>query len=229
MEIVQPKYEKYSLSTDRNLTFGEFWSDNLPIETNTLVMEGLFYTGKSDWVVCYSCGSGFKNLTKKDNLLFIHVKTFPECHFIRKSRCFTSIQSLLNQARGIVTFGKVFVPKESDFISVLHIEMKSMSNKLSLLKKCFRQSMNGAKQTIDTLKTTIQNHRRNLAILSAEKVTLNNQLETFNRRLECSICQDREVNMTTNCLHFFCNICITRITLCAICRLPIETRRGIFL
>lgn len=80
----QPKYARYARTVVRQNTFGPLWPRNLPVDSTNLVMNGLFYSGQSDRVICFSCGQGFQNITNHDSINAIHLKSSPHCAFLQR-------------------------------------------------------------------------------------------------------------------------------------------------
>lgn len=220
---VQPhKHAEYSTSPSRLRTFDTHWPRNLPIDICDLVMHGLFYTGKSDWVVCYSCGSGFKNLTRYDNLLKIHAKTAPSCEFIRKNYCQEKLSQLIQKTELLEIRRKTFVPTESDFLIRMQGEaclaIRTLRKGIFDLKaKCMR-AMDTSRQTVDILKRRLASSNHDLGQRNVQITVLNEKIRNLTLRLECSICLDKEVGLVTDCGHVFCIDCGKNIKICGLCR-----------
>ncbi|KAB0369605.1 hypothetical protein FD755_018598 [Muntiacus reevesi] len=59
------------------------WSPSSPVGAAALVKAGLFYTGKSDIVQCFSCRGYLHEWEEGDDPLEEHAKFFPNCQFLQ--------------------------------------------------------------------------------------------------------------------------------------------------
>ncbi len=144
----------------------------LSVDPVSLIVEGFFYSGKSDWVICYSCGTGFRNLSKRDDLFDIHYAAAPHCLKLKSSSSFAlNLQvhnptvdvrrksftpenrdlAFLNEAPDSSTFGflrskmTVFKVKyKSKLIAYCKVNLQQIS---TFGTKTFRQTMRTLKKT----------------------------------------------------------------------------------
>lgn len=91
-----PQYPEYKMYEDRLNTFRKYWPKNLPIDSVTMAMQGLFYTGRSDYAICYHCGGGFRNIDRRDDLLKIHAIMYGGCQFLYKIHSVNKISDLID-------------------------------------------------------------------------------------------------------------------------------------
>ncbi|KAM9679899.1 baculoviral IAP repeat-containing protein 1 [Dama dama] len=61
----------------------KYWSPSSPVGAAALVKAGLFYTGKSDIVQCFSCRGYLHEWQEGDDPLEEHAKFFPNCQFLQ--------------------------------------------------------------------------------------------------------------------------------------------------
>lgn len=229
----KPIHPQYLNLIERHNTFGDYWPKNLPVEPTTLTLDGFFYTGKSDWVVCFQCGIGLKNVTSMDNITDLHLKTSISCQFITKLREPFELEQMRQKAQLANTHCKIFIPKEQDFVLINHLKinstMREMGNQLRNLKTKYRARLDQALSTINFYKKEIKSLKENVADLLIQKLSLNREIEILLERFECPICIDAPVTMVTSCGHVYCRSCIMQITDCAKCRRRIRSKRNIFI
>lgn len=111
-----PKYIQMEMMQARTKTFDGKWSESHPMPSDVLALNGLFYTGKSDLVVCYHCGGGFKNLDISDELPVLHAILYGCCQFL--FRQFNESIVKLNAKFKPTTsqLRKAFVRRAEDFV-----------------------------------------------------------------------------------------------------------------
>lgn len=224
---IEPKYPKYQTWGARSTTFKDFWPNNLPIHVDTLILNGLFYTRKSDRVVCYYCGLGLKNLTNADNVLKIYIALNSTCPFLHMSHSKKVILEFADSTSNIVDPNKHFVVTESDF-SILDPQTSSLNAnewqlKLAPMARYYDSKVKALTLRYESLIKTLEDKNKELQ-------SSNNELDKL---VTCPICMDRKKNTMTVCGHGFCTTCL-RSTLdnkqpCPSCRVPIDiTKLRIF-
>lgn len=227
------KHPQYEKSTERRATYKDNWAENLPIDTEILISEGLFFTGKADRVVCFSCGSGFLNLTSQDNIVKIHLTSFPTCKFLIKNHNSSEILLLKEYSGPFTTEGKIFSPKFEDFVihmhSTLMTELKSIRSNFTLVKAKYRRNFSKAVESVQKLKDQWKIYQLALANSRTEISTLHRQLSNVVKQLECPICLDKKISFFTNCGHGFCADCMEHITICSKCRSTVTSRTRVYL
>lgn len=207
-DTVRPKHPQYSNLLDRHNTFGAYWPENLPVEPTTLTLEGFFYTGKSDWIVCFHCGLGLKNVTFKDDIVDLHLKASNSCRFLIKRHKSLGLQQMRIKVQSTNLQRKVFVPREQDFVLMNNLKinaiMNDMGNQLNSLKTKYRSRLAQTLSTINFHKRETKSLKENIADLLAHKMRINKEIEILMERFECPICLDAPVTMVTNCGHVYC-------------------------
>lgn len=227
------KHMRYTTSPSRLKTFGEYWPRNLPVEICDLVMAGFFYTGKSDWVICFSCGTGLRNLTRKDDLLKIHVKLAPSCAFLKRVHCPQMLSQMFHNVQTLNVRRKVFIPKESDFI--IHIQsevvrdMRTLQSKVKDLKIKGTNGLQHAMQTINTLRKQLKESRITIADLNDSMISKNLKVRDLSRKIECPVCLDKDVSLVANCGHLYCRDCSVLVVECSLCRTNVENFYQVYL
>ena len=68
---------------DRRLeTFNTYPKQLVPSKYE-LAQAGLYYTGKSDKVICFQCGVNLKDWKRDDNAMNEHQKWSPHCEYVK--------------------------------------------------------------------------------------------------------------------------------------------------
>lgn len=227
---LQPVHPKFTKGMERRQTFEKDWPVNLPVSINTLIMEGLFYTGKSDWIVCFSCGSGFKNLKHEDNILKLHIKTFSTCDFLQQTRPIGTIRAIMSDAITFDTRNKLFAPEPEDFRLDIHSELiQDLQLNLGLLKTKYRTKLDKMAQTITSFRTTVRDFRLKQFLLTSENQALKKEIEHLTQQIECHICMTNTIDRMTSCGHGYCHTCVAQLTHCSKCRSIISLVYNVFL
>lgn len=230
---IQPIHPQYLSLLARHNTFGSYWSINLPVDPSDLVLEGFFYIGKADWVVCYSCGVGLKNITHKDNIHDLHVKESPLCQFILKIRPTKTTELLSKSIPSFHTLRKTFQPKENDFVMINNMTMNStireMQEQLTHVKTRYRSTLTHALENVRILKRENRNFRENMADLTSNDAAINKRIRNLLKRFECPICHDDDVNKVASCGHVYCESCSKNMTQCAMCRKIISKMGNLYI
>lgn len=73
--------QDYRKLEDRMKSFN-FWPPGMPVESKDLAEAGLYYTGRGDKVVCFSCNGGLKDWVKNDDPWLEHAVWYPGCRFV---------------------------------------------------------------------------------------------------------------------------------------------------
>lgn len=133
-----PEYARFDI---RESTFNLGWPDVLPKSRHELLANGFFYTGRADWIVCFSCGIGLRNLEQEDNVYLFHSSLSPKCHFLDHKDPI-SVASTSTP----IPPNKTFVPKSRHFLSHFSpsIQMELRSN-MNLLRTKFHDMLAKAK------------------------------------------------------------------------------------
>lgn len=229
----QPIHPRFATGTRRNLTFGRFWPIVFPVESHSLIMAGLFYSGRSDWVVCFSCGSGFKNLCADDNIFNIHLISAPHCEYLHKIHPFDNLNDRLKSINIMCNKGKTFIPKHKDFVlecnSMFRSQVQVMEDQLALLKSKYKSRLNEAMESMLTLNNNIRQLKIKNSQLKFHSEANQSQVSNYNKRLQCPICYIKEIDTVTNCGHAYCESCCLRLTTCGKCRSIIIRRTRLYL
>jgi hypothetical protein len=76
------KHPSMSVESSRVLTFEE-WPICMPFTAQEMAAAGLFYRGRSDRVICYSCGVILKKWNPNDRPMSEHQRHSPECFHVQ--------------------------------------------------------------------------------------------------------------------------------------------------
>ena len=94
-QSIRAKYPEY-LSVQTRINSFSSWTQ--PQSIHTLSEAGFFYTGKSDFVRCFSCGGGLKNWENGDDPWIEHARWFPSCQFLKQSKGNSFIEMVKDQS-----------------------------------------------------------------------------------------------------------------------------------
>lgn len=89
-KIRHPKY----VSFDARLSSFDKWPKSLSYLEKYLAESGLFYTGRSDEVKCFSCGVSMKNWNENEQPAEHHVLWQPKCDFLIMTKGDAFIQQI---------------------------------------------------------------------------------------------------------------------------------------
>lgn len=109
-----PKHPYYLKEYNRiasfNLNCGSDWSINrISIAINNLTDSGLFYIGKKDYLICFSCGGGFKDWENTSDPWYLHARYYGECQFLKLMKGENYINNMIATASSPmpIVFGDV--------------------------------------------------------------------------------------------------------------------------
>lgn len=80
--IKHPDYPMYALEVNRMRTFDD-WPRTMKQRPRELTDAGFFYTGKSDRVLCHSCGGGLRDWDDSDDPWEQHALWFSKCDYLK--------------------------------------------------------------------------------------------------------------------------------------------------
>lgn len=210
----QPIYPQYVLPEVRFRTFFLLWSEEFSMQPTSLMKSGFFYTGRSNHLICYSCGGGFKNLTRLDNIDKLHAQFYGDCNKLKARLSVERIQELsqridVNSDKFLDRqLTKTFIPTESDIPNYIQFWIDSNTKKdakIRLLKQKHRKHIRQLK-------------KENERILNELQTTMQRQVDTASKALECPICFAENVSFALTCGHSYCKDCIDVSTTCSLCR-----------
>lgn len=210
----QPIYPQYVLPGVRFRTFLLLWSEEFSMQPPNLTKYGFFYTGKSNHLICYSCGGGFKNLTRLDNIDKLHAQFYGDCNHLTTRLTIKGVRELSQQIDADSDKfldkqqTKTFIPTESDIPNYIQFWIDSNAKKdakIRLLKKKNRKHIRELK-------------RKNRRKLNQQRITMQRQVDTASKALECPICFSENVSFALTCGHSYCKDCIDISHICPLCR-----------
>lgn len=230
MTSVGPKLPKFSQLATRKATFDVFWPQQLPISSAELIIQGFFYTRIADRVICFNCEGGLYNLDKDDDIFIIHYRNFPNCENIIRNTTKKFRTDRMQKNIDKTYTNRIFVPDEEDLILTCKANMaRTFKQKLQFFKSNALANLHISQKYNQILKTQNINLLHEKDQLLLQNTRLRTRLEQLETPLQCSICIDREINVTTQCGHLFCNICLANSTNCPRCRTPITTRQIVYI
>ena len=200
VKYVKPLIPQYQLYSKRLNTFHEKeWPIGLSQSPVELALAGFFYTGISDKVICFSCSGGLNKWKKSDIPLTEHLRSFPECMFIR-----------------------LLTPKNSVYKSEMS-SMETLSINQEKEQKLPEQNCGNNKQDADaaTLSRRFCSLFSRRSIPPQEENKGNEKHGGIVDELKlCKVCMTEERNVAiAPCGHFvLCNLCASCISQCPICR-----------
>ena len=78
-----PKYPGFTEFSDRLETFiVKSWPPGIIQKPRDIANAGMFYSGTSDYVICYYCGNGLYKWEPTDSVLFEHARHYPDCGYL---------------------------------------------------------------------------------------------------------------------------------------------------
>lgn len=207
-------------------------------------MQGLFYTGKSTFVVCFHCGGGLRDLTKDDDLLKLHVILYGGCQFLYRNYPETHIYNMIDSPPSVDQQAKSFLPTQTDFVyDIVRMYMDSINTMSNSYGNCIRTMQKES----DRISENSQNTIRNLTIANRKLTEDINELEislqnavndvkildkkcnSLQLLVECCICKHYRIDTALQCGHVICSSCSPRIENCPQCRDPKTITRTIYL
>lgn len=206
----KPKYPSYVLYNDRLDSFMGVWPRGLPVKPIPLAMEGFFYMGRSDIIVCYHCGGGLRNLEADDDIKKIHASLYGNCHFLYK----TYNRVTVNQWADVLPtpdyiLRSIFVSKED--VVVIRMQKREMKIKKLKEQNDTLKKMHARLVDVSFLKmNSIMN-------LTLQNCKLSEELSKFKAMLECPVCLSTSKDAVLFCDHTCCKSCASNLKRCPIC------------
>lgn len=223
--IIQPKHPQFAMCNQRVETFAGKWPANLPLEQADLILDGLFYTGIADKLICYHCGGGFRNLSNHDDLGLIHFTTYEHCSHTQKYRTKSEKQQYKIMGNNCLFTHKTFHPIPDDLILLKNEEPKKPLNasdkKFQLLSRSHSNTLLEYRSEIQSVTSRFMKDRALVQHLQEVVTNALHKCSLERRRFECPICLDKEVKFSLLCGHLYCENCITSITQCSKCQADI--------
>ena len=101
-------HRSYSTVQQRLNSFSQ-WPTGHPLSPEALAKSGLYYTGRGDAVICFSCNGGLKDWEVTDDPWVEHALWFPACPFLTiekggefiRSVCETRYEQQLTEASSV--------------------------------------------------------------------------------------------------------------------------------
>ncbi len=219
---MEHKYKQYCNYAKRNTTFRSIWPEHLPIDPVSLIVEGFFYTGKSDWVICYSCGVGFRNLSRFDDLFDIHYAASPQCQKLKSSPDFTLNVQVHNPSVDVRK--KSFTPETRDLAFLNEAPDTStfgyLQSKMKSFKIKYKSKLIDSSELIAQLRNKLQATTKILMDVKSELTSIKTKLLNYERAIECPECMEiAEVRL--NCGHLFCENCAEGLSHCYLCNIAV--------
>lgn len=93
----QPRHPQFREHLVRYESF-KYWSIENKQRPVTLAQGGFYYSQISDFLICFSCGGGIRNLTENDDIWIMHARLYGDCDHLKywKDREFISKSILRN-------------------------------------------------------------------------------------------------------------------------------------
>jgi len=96
----EPVYEHFACFRKRLFTFRHYhWPTQIRQTPYDLAKAGFVYTGHTDAVLCFNCGTGLQEWQTTDDPYAEHAKQNPNCVYLRSMRPL----EFINQAQTVVT------------------------------------------------------------------------------------------------------------------------------
>lgn len=215
-----PQYPDYELYKTRLQTFKKYWPKNLPIDSETMAMQGLFYTGRSDYAICYG---GFRNIDRSDDLTKIHAIMYGGCQFLYKLYSIEFVNNLIDTPPTWLHLYKSFAPCAEDFF------METFSHKNSEIERLQQIIKNLNRLHRVALFDATTRANENIKQLLLQNREFQAKIDELCLLTECSICLSNRKDCVLFCGHAYCLFCIPLVSSCPICRLTFDYARRLFL
>lgn len=141
---VQCKHPSYVRDEQRLKTFDD-WPVALSQKPGKLVEAGFFYSGKSDQVVCFSCGGRLKGWEPGDDPWKEHAKYYGDCHYLKLMKSPEFIENCMAQiTEQVAESSRPTVNKENtqDSSEASGHEKRSEPVESKLCKVCYENEYN---------------------------------------------------------------------------------------
>lgn len=213
----QPRYKQYLFPEARFRTFIHSWSREFSLQAMELMKNGLFYTGKSNLLICFSCGGGFRNLNNTDDLDEIHAQFYGGCEKLQERLTLKVVDNLANK---IDPSSPAFLKKQSTktFVPDIYDLPDAVATLIKKHKAQARRQARNAKRKLRRASQLSEQTIKNQEIL----------IDKINKKTECPICYASTVSHNINCGHTFCATCVNQIKQCPFCNAIIKNRTRIY-
>lgn len=78
----QPRYPHFEQHLVRYESF-KYWSSANKHRPVSLAQGGMYYSQISDFLICFCCGGGIRNLTEQDDIWVIHARLYGDCDHLK--------------------------------------------------------------------------------------------------------------------------------------------------
>jgi baculoviral IAP repeat-containing protein 7/8 len=93
---------KFSLESERLKSF-ENWPNTIPQKPEKLSDAGFYYTGRGDYVICFSCDGGLKDWTENDEPWEQHAIWYTKCNYLNLIKGREYIDAVLQHKKNMPT------------------------------------------------------------------------------------------------------------------------------
>lgn len=132
--INQVKYKDFITEDRRIKSFEDIWPKSMKQQPKDLADAGLFYTGRGDAVICFSCGIGLKNWDETDIPWEEHARWQADCVYLKLMKGQEFIDYIANKKQDEKPI--VDVPVEATATTAVAV------NENKLCKICFTNEYN---------------------------------------------------------------------------------------
>ena len=142
-----PKYPAFTAFSDRLETFiVKAWPPGIIQKPQDIANAGMFYTGTSDYVICYYCGNGLYKWEPTDSVLFEHARHYPDCGYLNliASNDNIEIRNLSEKRDSICISIDKIINLKSIFKKI------GISNTMTWFPKCCKKVVYNNKDSQDT-------------------------------------------------------------------------------
>lgn len=222
-EPFAPKHPKYEKVSARAASFIDNWPTNIRIDIEKLIMQGLFYTGKWDYLVCYHCGGGFRNIREDDDLMKLHAILYGGCQFLFRIYSVDTIFNLIEAPPTILQWRKAFTPSKNDFI-IENTKLKDME-----IQRLQQQIVAMRRMHLIHLNNTARQNNIRINGFIAENRRLDTRVRELSILVECPVCLSATKNAVILCGHACCDTCLDNVDSCPVCRQEFNSKHELYL
>lgn len=213
---MEPQYTQFQTWDNRRQSFENFWPAQLPVQPDTLILNGFFYTRKSDRIVCFYCGGGLHRLTINDDILKLHALFYGGCSFLYYTHPRQTILDLIDANPTHEQEKKAFTVTHSDLII---LNMQGHLTQVATLKQKLSTIRVGHRLQLTELSNSLN---RRITGLTSRIDQMNKEMDNYERLVTCQICFSRMRDAHPECGHTFCQQCVDHIKdlqmCCPLCR-----------
>ncbi|XP_071112883.1 baculoviral IAP repeat-containing protein 7-B-like [Haliotis cracherodii] len=220
----KPKFPQYGIESTRLGTFRD-WPGQIKQTPEDMAKAGLYYLGKGDQVMCFSCGGRLHTWDPTDDPMEEHAKWYPQCAFVklarggnsssRNGRTVADLDNLEKNAsvQALVDNG-CKLEDISHAIEQLHMDgvgVSTIPSAEAIWEKIEEKSQTQGREVV------VQNGHSQSSDDVQALLTENRELKE--QRL-CKVCQENEISVIfLPCGHLTCcSQCATSLSECPICR-----------